>query len=78
MLSPILLPGTKAVWELEIIESRISLSLAAISLEIHLQVVLQQEIGLKSLMVLGFGTLGIKAIVVELVPLRRLPCLKKD
>lgn len=40
--------------------------------------ILQQEIGLQSPILLGLGTLGNKVIIVALTSLRNFPSLKKD
>ena len=61
----------------EIIAGRTSFSLLAKSFAMHLYVVLQQEIGLKSFMEVGFWPLGTRAIAVALVPERLCPLWKK-
>lgn len=47
-------------------------------LAIHLYIVLQHEIGLKSFHISGFGTLGISEMAVTFISLLILPDLKKD
>lgn len=77
MLSLMSLPLTKADWALSIIEGRTSLSRLERILDMHLYIVLQQEIVLESVIDVGLTHLGIRAIAVELNPLGILQAEKR-
>ena len=77
MLDEMFRPGMKADWASSIRVGRIPLSLEARIPLIHLYIMLQQEIGLKSLKDEGFGTLGTRVKAVWFNSLSNLPVLKK-
>src|SRR4051812_6406176 len=63
----------KADWFQLIKSGKQDLSLVARSLAIPLYIMLQQDIGLNSVTIVGCGPLGIKAMMVELICFRSLP-----
>ena len=66
MLSDILFPSVKALWFLPIIFGKYLCNLFAKIFVTHLYIIVQQEIGLNSLIILGFGHFGTNVIKVEL------------
>lgn len=76
MLYIINLPGTKAAWQGLIRQSITCFILTVINFEIILYKVVQQEIGLNSLIVVGFLTFGIKVTQVQFTGSNILPLVK--
>jgi hypothetical protein len=78
MLSAINLPPRKAFYRGLIISARAITSLTERILEITLYTTLQQEIGLKSVVVETVADLGIRAMMEWLICLRSFPDTKKS
>ena len=62
----IALPGTKVDWDSFIIVGRMHLILLAKTLEMILYKTLHNDMGLKSAIVVGLSTFGIRVIIVSL------------
>jgi len=76
MASDICRPSIKAVYDGPITLGRI-FNLLTMTLDIHLCVTLQQDIDLKSFILVGFSTLGTKAIQVAFTHVGRVEVSKK-
>jgi hypothetical protein len=77
MLSVISLPGTKELWFGAMISGRSILSLLANTLDISLYTTLHKLIGLRSFILMGFGTFGINTTQVSFHPSGKMPSFKK-